>query len=97
MKEDFLQNRQPQVTEYVGKSQTHSDGLYGHQGVSPDAAHRHRSKTPLPQIHTRGCSFFLDEEPLDLDLTENSFVLPPFEVADKLLTCYMQNVQDSYQ
>jgi hypothetical protein len=82
----------------------HDDhGPYGPPGTSDhahderiDAMHQRQNKNPLPLMDTRSCSFYLDEEPMDMEMEVDPHELPPYEVANHLLKCYMQTVQNSF-
>lgn len=90
--------------EADGTSSGHHDhGPYGPPGSSAqaheeriDAMHQRQNKNPLPLMDTRSCSFYLDEEPLDMDMEVDPHELPPYETAEHLLKCYMQTVQNSF-
>ncbi|KAL5382878.1 hypothetical protein PMIN03_012016 [Paraphaeosphaeria minitans] len=80
----------------------HDYGPYGPPGSSAqahderiDAMHQRQNKNPLPLMDTRSCSFYLDDEPLEMDMEVDPYELPPYELADQLLKCYMQTVQNS--
>ncbi|KAK7188591.1 fungal specific transcription factor domain-containing protein [Paraphaeosphaeria sporulosa] len=90
--------------EADGTSSGHHDhGPYGPPGSSAQAheqriaaMHQRQNKNPLPLMDTRSCSFYLDEEPLDMDMEVDPLELPPYETAEHLLKCYMQTVQNSF-
>jgi hypothetical protein len=55
-----------------------------------------QSKNPFPQLNTSSCSFYLDDETVDIDTIVDQTELPPLEIAERLLNCYMETVQNSY-
>lgn len=80
-----------------------NSGPYGPPGSSSqaheqriNAMHQRQDKELVPLIDTRSCSFYLDEEPLDMDMAVDPYELPPYETAEHLLKCYMQTVQNSF-
>ncbi|KAL5400413.1 hypothetical protein PMIN03_012390 [Paraphaeosphaeria minitans] len=78
-------------------------GPYGLPGTSAqahdkriDAMRERQKKDPLPLMSTNSCSFYPDEEPLDIDVDMDPYEMPPYELAESLLKCYMQTVQNSF-
>jgi hypothetical protein len=61
-----------------------------------DAMRKRQLKDPRPLMDTRSCSFYLDDEPMDMDIEVDPFELPPYAIAHYLLKCYMQTVQNSF-
>jgi hypothetical protein len=54
--------------------------------------------TPDPPVtlHASEVSIFLDDQAFEPDLEVDPFELPPFDMAEKLLQAYLQNVHNSY-
>ncbi|KAK7178258.1 fungal specific transcription factor domain-containing protein [Paraphaeosphaeria sporulosa] len=80
-----------------------SQGPYGPPGNSAkahtermDSMRERQKKDPRLLMSTSSCSFYLDEEPLDFDMDVNPYEMPPYEMAESLLNCYMQTVQNSF-
>jgi len=61
-----------------------------------NAMKKRRTKTSSPRPKTSSCSFYLDDESLQMDIEVDPYELPPFPMAERLLQCYMQNVQSSF-
>jgi hypothetical protein len=47
-------------------------------------------------MQTSSCSFYLDNETVEMDFMVDPFELPPFETADRLIKNFMESVQDSF-
>ncbi|KAF2691691.1 hypothetical protein K458DRAFT_325241 [Lentithecium fluviatile CBS 122367] len=82
---------------------TTSEGPYGPPGkgaaataLRAEALKQRQMKNPHPLLHTSSCSFYLDDETVDMDFVVDPFDLPPLETAERLLKCYMKTVQNSY-
>jgi hypothetical protein len=80
-----------------------SEGPYGPPGedvrsVSDrlSALRRRQEKDPWPMMHTSKASFYLDDEALETDLGVDSYEIPPFETAEKLVRAYMGSCHNSY-
>jgi len=67
------------------------------ESSSAGAGQLHYS-TPKPLLltHASEVSIFLDDKIFEADLEADPFELPPFDVAEKLLQAYLQNVHNSY-
>jgi len=57
---------------------------------------RYSTPNPLLLTHVSEVSIFLDDKVFEPDLEADPFELPAFEVAEKLLQAYLQNVHNSY-
>jgi hypothetical protein len=80
-----------------------NEGPYGPPGKGAEAtalraeALKQRQKNnPLPLLHTSSCSFYLDDEAVDMDFAVDPLDLPPLETAERLLKCYLETTQNSY-
>ncbi|KAF1974335.1 hypothetical protein BU23DRAFT_115199 [Bimuria novae-zelandiae CBS 107.79] len=80
-----------------------SQGPYGPPGDSSqahdkrvEAMHQRHDKTPILSMDTSSCSFYLDEDPLNIDFLVDAYELPPFPIAENLFKCYMSTVQNSF-
>lgn len=80
-----------------------AQGPFGPPGTSAeahdkriDALHERQRKAPRLATDSSSYSFYLDREPLDVDLEVDPHELPPFETAERLFKCYMQTVQSSF-
>ncbi|KAJ4357566.1 uncharacterized protein N0V89_002142 [Didymosphaeria variabile] len=80
-----------------------AQGPYGPPGNSAqahderiDALHERQRKNPRLPMESSSCSFYLDREPLDMDMEVDPHELPPYDTAERLLKCYMQTVQSSF-
>ena len=78
-------------------------GPYGPPGASAEAVservnarNRRQEKDPHPLMQTSSCSFYLDNETVEMDFMVDPFELPPFETADRLIKNFMESVQDSF-
>ena len=61
-----------------------------------DAMQRRKERNPVPRVSTSSLSFFLDDEPFDLDFEVDPYELPPFETAEPLFRLYMESIHDSF-
>jgi hypothetical protein len=89
--------------EQAGKSRNKDDGPFGPPGNSHEAAtQRERARSirrdtlVSPPRDATTSSFYLDDEIADLDFVVDPDELPPFDVAERLLNCYLSQVQDSF-
>jgi hypothetical protein len=87
----------------AGQAGALNEGPYGPPGrgaqataARAQALKERQLKNTFPQLHTSSCSFYLDDETVDIDFVVDPFDLPPLETAQRLLNCYMQTVQASY-
>ncbi|KAF2000680.1 hypothetical protein P154DRAFT_575736 [Amniculicola lignicola CBS 123094] len=84
-------------------SYDHSEGPYGPGGTTDEASAKRlaatkqrRAKHSKPRVQTSSCSFYLDDERVEMDFMVDPFEMPPFPFAKKLLDCYLQTVQDAF-
>jgi hypothetical protein len=80
-----------------------SEGPYGPPGkgakataLRAEALKQRQGKNLTPLLRTSSCSFYLDDEIVDMDFVVDELDLPPFETAERLLKCYMETIQNSY-
>ena len=90
--------------EHSKQNKIKDDGPFGPPGDNAEAVaarkqagdiRRTRLKS-APRWEATSCSFYLDDENVDLDFEVDRDELPPFEVAERLLNCYLSQVQDSF-
>ncbi|KAH7126817.1 fungal-specific transcription factor domain-containing protein [Dendryphion nanum] len=89
--------------EDVSGLQPRPSGPYGPPGVSAEAfarrgeaLRRRQEKDTTILINTSTLSFYLDDEKVELDFLAESWELPPFETAERLLSSYMETVHDTF-
>ncbi|KAF2022094.1 hypothetical protein BU24DRAFT_417747 [Aaosphaeria arxii CBS 175.79] len=80
-----------------------SSGPYGPPGSSHRASlervkamKKRKEKDPDPKADTSSLSYYLDDQPFDLDYLVDAWELPPFATAERLLNCYMTRVHDTF-
>lgn len=62
-----------------------------------DAPRRRRLSQSLDSVeHIAGSTYYLDNESVQVDLNVDVFEMPTPETAEKLFTCFMDTVQDSF-
>jgi hypothetical protein len=79
------------------------EGPYGPPGSTSQASLQRMEALKKRQERNSGtavapstCSFYLDDEELDVDFQVISTDVPPFDTAQKLVDCYMTTVQDDF-
>ena len=89
--------------EQAAIARSKDDGPFGPPENSPEAANQRerarsirRDKLGSPSREATTSSFYLDDEIADLDFVVDPDELPPFDVAERLLNCYLSHVQDSF-
>ena len=87
----------------AGQEGASNEGPYGPPGkgakataARAEALKERQSKNPFPLLHTSSCSFYLDDETVDMDFVVDPLDLPPLETAERLVNCFMETVQNSY-
>ncbi|KAF2109257.1 fungal-specific transcription factor domain-containing protein [Lophiotrema nucula] len=88
--------------DFPGQPGETREGPYGPPGKSVEARHerlaatkeRHAKRTPL--INSSSMSYYLDDENVEMDFMAAPFELPPFDIAEKLLQCYMDTAHNSF-
>jgi hypothetical protein len=78
-------------------------GPYGPPGDSAAASNeraealkQRQNQNPIPPEHTSTFNFNLDDETLDMDFIIDPLDLPPLAIADRLVRCFMESVQNSF-
>lgn len=109
--EDLLRSQKTRSTGYVGQgagvhwlrslqddSNTETptqQGISDPNDAIPATEHSSATK-PGPPGSVTEASFYLDADSADLDVEVDPYGLPPIEIAEKLLDCYMQTVHKSF-
>ncbi|KAJ4299594.1 hypothetical protein N0V90_004840 [Kalmusia sp. IMI 367209] len=107
--EDLLRDRKSRETGYVGQgAEVHwLRSLQDRLGTADQArlqGSNHRAAPSRQSEHTEGApaasyseaTFYLDSDSAELDVMVDPYELPPPELAEKLLECYMRTVHKSF-
>lgn len=61
-----------------------------------EALETRQDKARTTSLQTSNFNFYLDNETVDMDFVVNPYELPPLEIADRLVRCYMDTIQPSF-
>ena len=95
--EDLYRNEHSRATGFIGPVSEMQWIRRLHHVFDHANGTRERFSGPThPSIPTSSCSFYLDDQTIDIDAMADPSEFPPFEITEKLVNCFMESVQNSF-